>query len=170
MKRQILCFAHGISKLEIFQVVHDFGVGPVLRTDELAADFASAVDDVGFRRSRGPECEVALLRFVVDGEKVDVVIDEELAVGIGIIIEIDAENDDLRHLFLQIDERGKLLKAGRAPGGPEIEDHNFAAIIGEADGFCAIDDGEVRRLFGELLGVGAAVASGWQNQDRRKRQ
>jgi len=152
--------------LKILEIVHDFGVGPVLRADELAADFALGVDDVGLGRAGGAEGEVAPLRFVVDGEQVDVVVDQELAIRRGIVVEIDAENDDLRHLLLQFDERGEFFKTGGAPGGPEIEDHDFAAVIAEADCSCAIDDGEVWRLCGDLRGVRAAVASAdRQNKD-----
>jgi len=124
-----------ISPLQIFQVVHDFWVGPVLRADEFAADSALTVDDVGLGRAGGAEGEVTLLRFVVDCEQIDVIVDKVLAIRRDVVIEIDAKNDDLRHLFLQLDQRGKLLKAWSAPGCPEAEDNHFAVVVAEADGF-----------------------------------
>jgi hypothetical protein len=146
--------------LEIFEIVHDLGAGPVLWADELAADFSLTIDDVGFRRTGGAEGQIALLGFVVNGEQIDVIVDEVLAVSVDIVIEIDTENDELRHLLLEIDERGELFEAGSAPGSPEVENYYFAAVIVETDRLCAISDREVWSLFGYLCGVGTAVASG----------
>lgn len=122
-------------KSEVFQIIHDFGTGPVLWADEFAADFALAVDDVGFRGTGRAEGQIALLQLVVDGEEVDVIVGEELVIGGRIIIEVHTENDDLRHLLLESVERGQLFKTRRAPGCPKIEDHGFATVIAEVDGF-----------------------------------
>ncbi len=156
-----------VLRLQISQIIHDFGAGPVLRADELAPDFALAVDDVGFGRACGAKGEVALLRLIVDGEEVDVVVGEELVVGVDVVIEVHAENDDLRHLFLEIGERGQFLKAWGAPGSPEIEDDYFAVVVGEADGSGAVNNGEVWGRRGYLSGMRAAIAAGGENQGKR---
>lgn len=136
------------AQLKVSEVVEDFRVGPVLRADEFAADFTLAVDDICLRGTGGTEGQVALLGFIVDGEKVDLVVGEKLMIGGGVIVKVHPENDDLRHLLLESIEGGKLFQARGAPGGPEIENNDFASIIAEVDGLCAIDDGEVRGSFG----------------------
>ena len=48
------------------------------------------------------------------------------------IIFIDCQADHLQAIlvaFLQLNQSGNLLTAGAAPGGPEIQQHHFAAII-----------------------------------------
>ncbi len=133
---------------EVFDVVQDLGIGPVLRADELAADFTLPVDDVGLGRTGGAEGQVALLRFIMDGEQVDMIVAEELVIGVDVVVEIDGKHNDLRQLLLEGDQRGQFFKAGSAPGGPEIEDQGFAAVIAEVDCLCAVDDGEVGSRFG----------------------
>jgi len=87
-----------------------------------------------------------------------VVIDEVLAVGIGVGIEADGEDDDVGHAALEVDEVGELFDAGRAPAGPEVEDDGFASVIAEADGLRAVADDNVGGLLADLGGVAAAVA------------
>ena len=90
-------------------------MSPVLGADEFAAYFTLTVDDVGFRRAGGAKGQITLLRFIVDGEQIDVVVDEKLVVGIDVVVEIYGKDNDLRHLFLQGNERGQLFKAWSAP-------------------------------------------------------
>lgn len=135
-------------QLKVSEVVEDFRVGPVLWADEFAADFTLAVNDICLRGAGSTEGQIALLGFIVDGEKVDLVVGEELMIGGGFIVKVHPENDDLRHLLLERIEGGKLFQAGGAPGGPEIENNDSAAIIAEVDCRCAIDNGEVRSSFG----------------------
>ena len=87
------------------------------------------------------------------------VVDEELMVRVDIVVEINRKNDDLGHLLLQINERGKFFKTGSTPRRPEIEDYNFSAVVCEADRSCAVNDGEIWGCFCELCGVGAAITS-----------
>lgn len=47
--------------LKVPDVVHDFGAGEILGTDEFAADDAVGVDDVGFGGTGGIEGVVGLL-------------------------------------------------------------------------------------------------------------
>jgi hypothetical protein len=153
------CAGHG---LEVAEVVDDFGRGPVLGADEFAADDAVRVDDVGFGRARGVEGVVGFLGEVEDGgDAGDVVIDDILLVGVGVGIEADGKDDNVGHAALEFDEGGKLLKAGRAPAGPEIEDDDFALmlIVAKADGLRAVVDDDGGGVFADLGGVGGAVAA-----------
>lgn len=73
----------------------------------------------------------------------DGIVDAELAAerfdGAGVVIHGHA--DDLQSLIavlgLPLDEVGDFLAAGRAPGGKEIEQDDFAGVIGKAER-CAI--------------------------------
>ncbi len=52
------------------------------------------------------------------------------------VVHGDAEDGETMILVaaLEVHEPGDLHGARLAPGGPEIEEHDFAAVIGEADG------------------------------------
>ena len=148
---------------EVAQVVEDFRVGPILSADEFAADHAVAVDDVGFGRARGVEGVIGLLREIEDGgDSSDVVIGEVLAVGAGVGVEADGEDDDVGHAALQVDEGREFFKAGRTPAGPEIEDNDFAAVVVEGDGLVAVVDDDGGRALADLGWAGGAVAGAEQ--------
>ena len=151
------------KRLQVLQVIDDFGVGPASvglgHADELAADDPLAVDDVAFRRTGGAEGIAGLVVEVVDGgDAGDVVVDEVLAVRGLVGVEGDGEDDDVGHVLLELHEGGKFHEAGSAPTGPEIEDHDFAAVIAEADGLRAVVDGEAGGAVADGAGVGVAVA------------
>ena len=138
------------------------GVVQSWAADEFAADDAIAVDDVGFRGAGSIECGVGALREVEDGgDAGDVVIDEVLAVGVGVGVEADGEDDDVGQAALEVDEGGELFEAGRAPAGPEIEDDDFALglILAEADRLCAVADDDGGSVFADLSGVAGPVAA-----------
>jgi hypothetical protein len=147
--------------LEITEIVQNFGVGPAIfgHADELAADDAAAVDDVGLGWAGRIEGVIGGICDVVDGEEArQVVIDKVLAVGRLVGIEGDGEDDDLGHLALELDEGGELLGAGSAPARPEIEDNGLAAVVAEGDGLRTVANDDGGRLFTDLGGVAGAVA------------
>lgn len=146
---------------EVFQVVEDFGIGPVLGADEFAADDPVSVDDVGFGR---PRCVEGIAGLVVEiddgGDAGDVVVDQVLAVvGLG-GVEGDGDDSDVGHVALELDEGGELLCTGRAPAGPEIEDDDLALffVLAEGHGLSAVVDGDFGGAFADLSGVGGAIA------------
>ena len=145
---------------EFFEEVDDFGAGPVLGSDELAADDAGLVDDVGFGVDEAAVEGVGACGAVADAEEVDLVGGHEVVVGVGVVVRADGDDVDLRELLLHRGERGELGDAGRAPGGPEDEDNYVAALFGEVDGLGAVADGESGRGPADLAGVVAAVAAG----------
>jgi len=132
-------------RLELAEVVEDLGVGPVLRGDELAAQDSFAVDDVGFGNFEGAVEVGDALRGIAQSKKIDVVVEQEGAIGGGVFILADGENGDLGHTVLQDQQAGQFFDAGHAPGGPEVEDNSVAAQAGERDGLAAVGEGELGR-------------------------
>lgn len=57
--------------------------------------------------------------------------DEEGLVGLGVFVKGDGEDADLGELLLELDERGELFKARAAPGRPEVDEYDMAAVGGE---------------------------------------
>ena len=158
----------GCVRLEAFEVVHDLGAGPGLGADELAAEDAVAVDDVGFGDEGGAVEGVDALFAVADGDEIDVVAGEELAIDGVILVGADADDGELGHLSLQVKEAGELFDAGGAPGGPEIEDDDAAAEAGEIDLLDAVADGEEGGGLLEVSGVVSAVAASGEEEGERE--
>jgi len=148
------------ARLEVLEVVLDLGAGPVLGTDEFAAEVSVAVDDVGFGDLGGAVKGVDALFGVADGEEVDVVLGKEAAVDVVVLVDADTDDGELRHLMLEGEEAGKFFDAGGAPGGPEIEDDDAAAELGEVEGLDAVGDFEEGGGVAEVFRVGAAVTAG----------
>ena len=153
-----------------FKEVANFGAGPVLRADELAADEAFAIDDVGFGPHFGFEELGGVLVRVADGDEVDVVANEEVAVLVGIFIDADGKNGDAGQVVMELEEGGQFNDAGLAPGGPEVEQHHLAAIAGKVNGGGAVGDGEVGGELAGLGGVSAAVAGGDKPQRQEEQE
>ena len=66
-----LCVLCSNSSYNLLQVIHDLRAGPVLRPNELAQDFAGAVDQISLRRARGL---IKIFQFaipIMDGEESD---------------------------------------------------------------------------------------------------
>ena len=148
----------------MFEVVDDVGVCPDLGSDELAAEDAVAVDDVGFGDLDGAVEGVDALVAVADGDEIDVVFGEEATVDGVVLIGADADDGDLGESVLEIEEAGQFFDAGCAPGGPEIEDDDFSVKAGEVEPLDAVTDGEERCGFFEALRVVAAVAAGGERE------
>jgi hypothetical protein len=118
------------------------------------------VDDEGLGRAGGSVGEVRLLGVVADDCHVcEVIVDDVLAIGRIVGIEADGEYDEVGDLSLKLHEGGEFLFAGRTPGGPEIQDHDFAAVLIEAYGLSRIMNGEGWCDLIDLCGMRAAVAS-----------
>ncbi len=149
--------------LEVFEVVDDLGAGPVLGVDELAAEVAVPVDDVGFGDLGGAVEGVDAAFAVADGEEVDVVAGEELAVEGIILVEADADDVELGHLVLEGEEAGEFFDAGGAPGGPKVEEDDVAAELAEVEGVDAVRDGE------EGGGLWRGFRGGCRDRNRRWR-
>ena len=148
------------------EVAGDLGAGPVLGVDELAAEEAVLVDDVGLGDLGSAVELVDAAVGVSDGGDLDVVIGEEATVDVVRLVHGDTDDGEVGHLLVEFEEARKFFDAGRAPGGPEIEDDGFAAKLSEVDGLFAVGDGELRGGLGEGLRVIAAVAAEGQQGER----
>lgn len=145
---------------ERLEIADDLGAGPILGGDKFAAEDAVFVDDVAFGDLAGSVEGLDAGGGVADGEEIDVVLLEEALVLVGIFILTDGDDDDLGKLVLEGEQAGKLLDAGGAPGGPEVDDDDMTAEAGEIGGVGAVGEveGECRAAY--FAGVIAAVAAG----------
>ena len=66
--------------------------------------------------------------------------------------------------MLEGQEAGELFDAGRAPGGPEVDDDDVATELAEVDGVRAFGEGELGGGFADVAGVVAAIAAGGQEE------
>lgn len=99
-----------------------------------------AAFDVEHERSRKRGDAAILEADVVAGNSdgiVDAEFGDELFDGVLIVV-IDDESENLEAVFvfvLEIDEVGDFGAARSAPGGPEIQENDFAVRVGKCDGF-----------------------------------
>ena len=70
---------------------------------------------------------------------------EEIFVGSRVVVHAYAEDGaaERRDAVLQLIEGLRFFHAGRAPGGPEIQEHDFAAKVGEVGGLAVERESEV---------------------------
>lgn len=156
--------------LEVLEVGADLGVGPVGGANEFAADDAFAVDGVGLGPHIGVEEIGGGLVGIAHGDEIDVAVADEAGVGVGVLVNADGENDEVWIVAVELEKRGDFFNAGSAPGGPEVEQYDFAAIAGEMDRSAAVGDGEVGCDFAGLRGMGSAVAAGDENSRERSKE
>ena len=114
---------------------------PFLGADDFAGDLAMAVHDVGLGNHGGTIREgdwgAAILSagITVIGEGYGLV-DDELGEGVGILVGGYAEDETVAGLdvFVKAVQGRGFRNAGWAPTGPEIEDDDFSAQIGQMAG------------------------------------
>ncbi len=154
----------GSTLLEPIDIVADFGACPVLGADEFAADDSLAIDDVGL----GPHVAVVeaggFLGGIVHSDQVDVAHGDEVPVHLGIFIDAHSQDDQIGLVVMELEEGRHLHDAGGAPGGPEVQQDDLAAIAGEVDGGGSVGDGKVGGHVAGLGGMRAAVAGGDEGQ------
>ena len=88
------------------------------------------VDDIGLRPSFGAVELCSGLAGVANRGQVHMASDDEVRIGIGIFVDADGEDDQIGLIVVQIKQRWQFHKAGLAPSGPEVEQHNFAPVVG----------------------------------------
>ena len=101
--------------LEAFEVATDFGVGPVGGADEFAADDSVAIDDVGFWPHVCVKEAGGGLAGVAHGDEIDVTIADEVGVGVGVLVDGDGKDDEVRIVVVELQERGQFCHARSAP-------------------------------------------------------
>src|SRR5580658_4496150 len=112
---------------------HDFDRLPILRSYDLASEAALAVDQVRFGKHRRAIIRGGLLGGVAIGREDHMIVHEKLFVRVLVFVHADAKNDSApgRDILLQGVERLSFFKARRTPRCPKIEDHDFAAQVGQ---------------------------------------
>lgn len=123
----------GGGVLEATEVGADLGVGPVSCSDEFAADEALAINDVGFRPHVGVEEFRRGLVGVADRDQIHMMAQDEAAVGAGIVVDADGQDGEVRVVVVELQQRGQFFDAGGAFAPPEIQEHDFTAIVGQVD-------------------------------------
>jgi len=88
-----------------------------------------------------------------------VVIGEEFAVDVGVLVHADCDYGDVGHAFLHLEQAGQLFDAGGAPGGPEVQDDDLAAQLAEVDGSGAVAHDEQWGRLADVAGMRSAVAA-----------
>ena len=153
------------SRLQRLQETEDFRASPVSCADEAAANTALTVDDVGFGPLLGAKFAGGCLFGVADSEEIDVPANQELPVSVFVFVDADGEDRVFGMFMVKLGERGQFENAGFAPACPEVEQHDLASVVGQADGGGAIGNVEVWGGFARLRGVAAPVAGcGQQRQ------
>ena len=115
--------------LELGQKVHDLGRSPIDCSNELAAHDAVSINDVSLRILEGPIKVAAFLVAVAYGQKLDLTVLQELVIRVRVDVDANAQkhNPFVLYFLIQLNQRRKLLNAGRTPSCPEVEDDNFSA-------------------------------------------
>src|SRR5262249_32861243 len=118
-----------------------YAVVAVLVTHDRVGDFAVLVDDVSGRDSADMEHRGGDALAVIVGRRIKSELEGVLALVFGnprlvsvfVIPNADAEHDHILTVHLLVDRldmRHRTL-ARAAPGGPKVEDDDFASVVGE---------------------------------------
>ena len=156
--------------LEVGDILADFGVRPVLCADELAPYDALPINEVGFGPHIGVVERRHTLIWIAHGDQIDVALLNEALVVTGVFVDADGEDNEVRVVVVQPEERWQLGDAGAALAPPEIEKHDFSAVIGQIDGGAAVADFEVGCKLTGLLGMVATIAAGQGHKSSKSNQ
>ena len=108
-----------------------------------------------------PGCTLVWVSY---GGEVHAVAGDEAVVCVRVFVDADGEDGEIGAVVVEFNESWHLLDARRAPGGPEVEQDDLAAIAGEMDGGGSVRYVEVGGGFAGLRGARAAIAGGKQGQ------
>ena len=147
-------------RVELLNVFEEAGAGEILRADQLAADEAALVDDVGFREFEAAVELVGRLVFIEDGEQGEVLLGDVMLVFCEGLVAGDGYHLDAWHLVLKGLEAGHFFDAGGTPTGPEVEHDDFALKTLQVDGVLSVVDGEGGGGAANLIIEGASIAAG----------
>ncbi len=115
-----------------------------------------AIDDVGFGPAVGAVELGDFLVGIANRIQVDMKSGEEAAVRAGVFVDANGEDGDIGTIVVKLYERGRFLDAGWALAPPEVEQDDFAAVIGKMNGVLAVIDGEVG---GDAIGIHGSCSS-----------
>ena len=125
---------------QAIDLLQHLGGIPNLIGDEFFDYFAVAIDQVAFGILDCAVPEVDFLVGVAGGEVGERGALEEGFVELLVLIDADTEDDEAfgSQLCFEVVEAGDFFDAGRAPGGPEVEEQDFAAEVAGGDDFAGI--------------------------------
>jgi hypothetical protein len=150
--------------LQAVQVVANLGIRPVRVADNLPANHASAVDDVGLWPSLGAVHLCHRLIRVAHRGHVYVIAVEESAVRSRVRVNADCENRQVGPVAVQLFQSWCLLDARGTLTPPEIQQHHLAPVIRQVNRVLPVADCKVRSDF---IGVGrmrTAIAAARKRQ------
>jgi hypothetical protein len=152
-------------RVQFLDVLEETWAGEILRTNQLSADDAALVDDVGFREFEAAVKLVGRLVFIEDGEQREMLLGDVMLVLCEGLVAGDGDDLDLGHLLLKGLQTGHLLNAGSTPTGPEIQHDHFPLKTLQIDGVLTIADGKCWRWPANLVGKSASIASCGESAD-----
>jgi len=129
-------------RVEFLNVFEEAGAGEILWADQLAADDAALVDDVGFREFEAAVEFVGRLVFIEDGEQGEMLLGDVMLILCEGLVAGDGDDLDSGHLVLEGLQTGHLFDARGTPASPEIKDDHFTLKTLQVDGVLAVVDGE----------------------------
>lgn len=106
---------------------------------------------------------------ITDGDEVDVTAANEAGVRVRVLIDADAQDDQIRVIVVELKQGGKLRDAGRALAPPKVQEHDLAAVVGQVDGSSSVGDGKVGRPLVKLGRMCTSIAS-WKQSERQQGQ
>ena len=92
---------------------------------------------------------------------------EEAPIGIFVFVDTHREDRVFGMFVMELLKRWQLNNAGRTPAGPEVQQHDLAAVAGQMQGASFVDNREIGRGFADLLGMSATVAADGHEQERQ---
>jgi hypothetical protein len=146
-------------RVQFLDVFEEAGAGEILRTNQLSADDAAFVDDVGFREFEAAVELVGRLIFIEDGEQGEMLLGDVMLVLCEGLVTGDSDDLDLGHLLLKGLQARHFFDAGSTPTGPEVEHDYFALKTLQIDGVLSVADGECGRWPADLIGKSASIAA-----------
>jgi hypothetical protein len=146
---------------EGIEVGQHFGASPVLGADDFAFEKALAIDDVALRVHGGAVGTGDSVVGIEVGRKIDIVRLQEILIG-GLVFAfagIDTENGATARsdASLELIEGGSFLDAWWTPGGPKIQDDDFAAQVGKVSGLAVEGENKVPGRLAAHAGFALAV-------------
>jgi hypothetical protein len=97
---------------------------------------------------------------ISDGNQVYVAAEEKAAISVCVLVDANGQDGEAGLVVVELDQRWHLDDAGRAPGGPEVEQHYPAPVICQMNCRVSVGNGEIGRNLAGLGGMRAAVAAG----------
>jgi len=157
--------ARRLLRVQLLDVLQEAGAGEILRTDQLAADDAALVDNVGFRELEAAIQLVRGLVLVEHGEQAEMLLGYIMLVFGKVFITGDGDDLDARHLILEGLQAGHLFHAGGAPTGPEVQHNHLTFKTLQVDAVLAVLNGEYGCLEADLVGKCAAITAGGERAE-----